>query len=65
MAIELLQRVKDDQKRRAAMEKELEKVGWNWPKRFEIEKKYRPILTKTQMNDSMKMARRLIGESYI
>lgn len=64
MAMELIRRAHDDQKRMEAMNKELEKVGWDWPKRFEIEKKYYPIPRKAVINDSLKMARRLLVEAY-
>lgn len=65
LAMELIRRVQNDQKRMEAMNKELEKAGGGWAKRIEIEKKYYPIPRKTVINNSLKMARRLISEAYV
>ena len=46
------------------MRKELNAVGWDWAKRNEITARYSPIPARAFINDSLKMARRMLVEAY-
>lgn len=65
MAVELIRQAQNERKRLEGMNKELEKVGWKWEDRVKVYEKYSPTPHKSVINDSLKMARRLIMEEYI
>lgn len=64
MAMELIRRAQEEKRRMEAMRKELNAVGWDWAKRNEIAARYSPTPTRAFINDSLKMARRLLVEAY-
>ena len=65
VALELIRRAQHERKRLDSLNKELDRVGYKWVDRCEIEKKYAPLPHKSVINDSLKMARRLLKEEYI
>ena len=64
MAMELIRRAQEEKRRMEAMRKELNAVGWDWAKRNEIAARYSPTPARAFINDSLKMARRLLVEAY-
>ena len=73
LAIEILTRCDTDKKRLEEYEKECAEVEeedeiwkeFTWEKWNEVYNKYKPIPKKTQINSSIKYARKLLVESYI
>ena len=70
LAIEILTRCETEKKRLEEYEKEYAEVkkvgeGFTWKKWNEVYNKYKPIPKKTQINSSIKYARKLLVESYI
>ena len=64
MAMILIRRAQEEKRRMEAMRKEMNAVGWDWAKRNEIAARYSPTPTRAYINDSIKMARRLLLEAY-
>lgn len=70
LAIEILKRCETEKKRLEEYEKEYADVekageGFTWKKWNEVYNTYKPIPKKTQINSSIKYARKLLVESYI
>ena len=69
MAIELIRRAQNESIRLMAFNRALDKArstpGYTWEHRYKIEQQFSPIPHKSVVNDSLKMARRLLKEEYI
>lgn len=69
IAIELIRRAQQERKRLDAYNKELEKYyasgSRSWEERSKIELKYSPTPRKSIVNDSLRMARRMLAEEYV
>ncbi len=69
VALELIKRAKQERKRLDSYEAELKKFyasgTCGWKERAKIELKYSPLPRKSVVNDSLRMARRMLAEEYI
>ena len=69
IALELIRRAQQERNRINALNKMLDdarkKPGYNWQVRLEIESKFGALPHKSVVNDSLKMARRILKEEYI
>lgn len=69
IALELVRRANEERKRLDAYNKELSKFyasgSRSWEDRNKIEAKYYPTPRKSVINDSLRMARRLLIEEYV
>lgn len=65
IALELIRRAQQERKRLEAYKKEIDKVGYNWQERSRIELRYTPLPRKSVINDSLRMARRILIEEYV
>ena len=72
VAVELIRRAQQERKRPDAYTKEIERLRSNppggrayWDERSKIELKYSPTPRKSVINDSLRMARRLLIEEYV
>lgn len=69
MALELVKRAQQERKRLEAYNKELRAFyaggSRSWEERSKIEIKYCPTPRKSVINDSLKMARRILIEEYV
>lgn len=69
LALGLIRRAQQERKRLDAYNAELKKYyaseSRSWEMRSAIERKYNPTPRKAIINDSLKMARRLLSEEYI
>lgn len=68
MALALIQEAKEEKKRLAAMEKEIDKIpsgSGYWSRKYEIEARYAPTPRKSVVNDNLKTARRLLAREYM
>ena len=68
LAVQLLFRACDEKERLERMETEIAKIKAGpdyWSDRYKIEEKYTPLPRKAVVNDCIKMARRLLVESYL
>lgn len=65
IALELIRRAQQERKRLEAYKKEIDKVGSNWQERSRIELRYTPLPRKSVINDSLRMARRILIEEYV
>ena len=65
IALALIRRAQHERKRLDSLNKELERVGFNLAARYEIEGRYTPLPRKSVINDSLKMARRILKEEYV
>lgn len=69
IALELIQRAQKERNRLNALDKMLDaarqKPDFNWRVQVEIESKFGAMPHKSVVNDSLKMARRILKEEYI
>lgn len=68
IAITLLYEARDEKKRLDEMTAKIDKLKNDsdyWRNRYTIEESYKPIPRKSVVNDSIKMARRFLLESYL
>lgn len=69
LALELVQIAKDERNRLKKYNKELEKFyasgSRNWEERNKIELRYSPTPRKAVINDSLRMARRILADEYV
>ena len=68
-ALELIRRAQHERKRLDAYKAEISKFyasgSRSWEERIKIERKYSPTPRKAIVNDSLKMARRILSEEYV
>ena len=69
LALELIRRAQQERKRLNAYNKEIKAFyasgSRSWEERNKIELKYSPTPRKATINDSLKMARRILSEEYV
>ena len=69
MAIALIEQARDESIRLMTYNSVLKEAfatpGYTWERQVEIDRQFEPIPRKSIVNDSLKMARRLLKEEYV
>ncbi len=65
IALGLIKRAQHERKRLEAYEKEIDMAKYSWEERMRVDLRYSPLPRKSVINDSLKMARRILIEEYV